>query len=97
MVVRPSICVEIASYVCGVRVSADDELVMVDNGVSRSAGVGMFCSASIVADGGVFSPKIALGPDLALGRRLGMSRPKSLLVGVGVLERVGLFSGNRFS
>lgn len=71
--------------------------MIVDKGVSRFGGVAMFCRANIVADGGVFSPRIALGPDLALGRRLGMSFSRSLLVEVGVLERVGLFSGDRFS
>lgn len=79
------------------RASAVEEFVIVDNGLSKLAGVGIFCKANIVADGGVFSPRIALGPDLALGRRLGMSRSKSLQVEVGVLDRVGLFSGDRVS
>lgn len=79
------------------RESAVEEFVTVDNGLSRFAGVGIFCSANMVADGGVFSPRIAFGPVLTLGRKLGMSRSKSLLVEVGVLERVGLFSGDRFS
>jgi len=48
----------------------------------------MFWIASIVAEGGVFSPSIALTGDRAVGLNTGVSLPKSLVLGVGVAERV---------
>ena len=75
-------------------------LVMFESGASVSLGVTMFCRASIVDEGGVFSPRMGLGGGL-VGRMLGVSFPKSLAPGVGVpdlvSERVGLLSGDRFS
>ena len=76
---------------------ADDVFVMLESDVSVSFGVAMFCNASIVADGGVFSPRIAFGGGLVVGRRLGISLAKSFALGVGVPDRVGLFSGDLFS
>lgn len=70
---------------------------MLANELSISLGVGVCCKASIVADGGVFSPKIAFGGGLDVGRKLGVSLPKSLPPGVGVPDRVGLLSGDLFS
>ena len=69
-------------------------LVILEREVSVSFGVGIFCNASIVADGGVFSPNIALGGGL---RRLGVSLPFGVGVGVTVPDRVGLLSGDVFS
>ena len=68
-------------------------------GGSVSFGVAIFCNASIVDEGGVFSPRIGLGGGL---RRLGVSFPKSLVPGVVVpdfvvSDRVGLLSGDLFS
>ena len=51
----------------------------------------------MVADVGLFSPRIALGGGLQVGRRLGVSLAKSLMLEVGVPERVGLLSGDLFS
>lgn len=67
------------------------------NELSISFGVGVFCKANKVADGGVFSPRMALGGGLDVGRRLGVSLPKSLPPGVGVPDRVGLLSRDLFS
>ena len=75
-------------------------LVMLESGGgSVSFGVAIFCSASIVDEGGVFSPRIGLGGGL---RKLGVSFPKSLAPGVVVpdfvvSDRVGLLSGDLFS
>lgn len=57
----------------------------------------MFCNANIVADGGVFSPKIAFGGGLVVGLRFGVSLAKSLALEVGVPDRVGLLSGDLLS
>ena len=76
---------------------ADDVFVMLESEVSKSFGVAIFCNANIVADGGVFSPKIAFGGGLVVGRRLGVSLAKSFALGVGVPDRVGLLSGDLFS
>ena len=86
-----------ASMVWGDLVRAVDPFVMFERGFSRSLGVGMFCRANRVAEVGVFSPRIAFGGCLMDGRRLGISRPKSLELGVGVPERVGLLSGDLIS
>ena len=67
---------------------------MFESEVSVSFGVGIFCNASMVADGGVFSPRIALGGGR---RRLGVSLPFGVGVGVAVPDRVGLLSGDVFS
>ena len=67
-------------------------LVKLDREVSESFGAGIFCKASIVAEGGVFSPRIAFGGGLEflkLSCRLG--------VGVAVPDRVPPFSGDRAS
>lgn len=61
-----------------------------------SFGVAIFWSASIVEDGGVFSPRIALKGGL-VGLALDVSFPPPLPTGVGVPERVGLLSGDLFS
>ena len=92
MLVRLRICVEIASKFCEFRIFGVELLVMFERDVSVSFGVGIFCNASIVADGGVFSPRIAFGGGR---RRLGVSLPFG--VGVAVPERVGLLSGDMFS
>ena len=92
MVVRLKICVEIASKFCEPRMFGVELFVILEREVSSSFGVGMFCNASIVADGGVFSPKMALGGGR---RRLGVSLPFG--VGVAVPDRVGLLSGDMFS
>ena len=92
MLVRLKICVEIASKFCEFRMFGIELLVMLEREVSDSFGVGIFCNASIVADGGVFSPRIAFGGGR---RRLGVSLPRG--VGVAVPERVGLLSGDVFS
>ena len=92
MLVRLKICVEIASKFCEFRMVGVELLVMLEREVSISFGVGIFCKASIVADGGVFSPRMAFGGGR---RRLGVSLPFG--VGVAVPDRVGLLSGDRFS
>ena len=92
MLVRLKICVEIASKFCEFRMFETELFVILEREVSDSFGVGMFCNASIVADGGVFSPRIAFGGGR---RRLGVSLPFG--VGVAVPERVGLLSGDEFS
>ena len=65
--------------------------------LSISLGTGRFCNASIVADGGVFSPSIALGGGLEVGRRVGVSLLRSFPAGVGVSDLVGLLAGDLFS
>jgi hypothetical protein len=59
----------------------------------------MFCNANMVADGGVFSPKIAFGAGLDVGRKLGVELSKSREDGVGVAARDVVLSGeeNRLS
>ena len=61
-------------------------LVMSFNGGS---GTCIVCKASIVADGGVFSPNIGLVGERVEGRRAGVSFFGSRDAGVGVLERSG--------
>lgn len=56
--------------------------------------IGIFCSANIVADGGVFSPSIALGADLDVGRKLGAELSRSREDGVGVAARDRFLSGD---
>ena len=97
MVVRLKIWVEIASKVCGLRLVGNEFLVISFNEESPSFAVDMFCIASIVAEGGVFSPRIAFTGDRGVGLKIGVSLPKSLVLGVGVPERVGLRSGDLFS
>lgn len=71
----------------GERVS----LVMVDGGGSSICwGMDMVCSAIIVADGGVFSPRKGLW----LGLRAGVSLISNRAAGVGVTWRVGLASAS---
>lgn len=77
-----------------------ERLVMFERDVSSYFGVAMFLRASIVEDGGVFSPRIGLGGGLV--DRMLFSLPKSLPLGVGVpdlvaSDLVGLLSGDRFS
>lgn len=55
--------------------------------------MGIFCSANMVADGGVFSPSIALGADLDVGRKLGAEPSRSREAGVGVAVRDAFLSG----
>lgn len=86
-----------ASTVWGDLVRDVDPFVMFERELSRSLEVGMFCRASRVAEVGVFSPSMAFGGGLVDGRKLGISRLKSLALGVGVPERVGLLSGDLFS
>ena len=92
MLVKLKICEEIASKFCEFRIFGKELLVILEREVSDSFGVGIFCNASIVAEGGVFSPRIAFGGGR---RRLGVSLPFG--VGVAVPERVGLLSGDVFS
>ncbi len=62
MLVKPRICDDSASYVCGDRTNAEEEpFDMFGSDSGGSAGVGIVCSASIVADGGGgFSPRMLL-------------------------------------
>lgn len=92
MLVRLKICVEIASKFWESRTFGVELLVMLEREVSVSFGVAIFCKASIVAEGGVFSPRMAFGGGR---RRLGVSL--AFAVGVTVPDRLGLFSGDRFS
>ena len=92
MLVRLKICEEMLSKFCEFRMFGVELLVIFDREVSVSLGVGMFCNASMVAEGGVFSPRMAFGGGR---RRLGVSLP--LGVGVAVPDRVGLLSGDMFS
>lgn len=62
------------------------------SGVSKSR-TGMVCNASIVEEGGVFSPRIGRGPGRLEGRRLGVSLSMSRFDGVGVPLRPRSFSG----
>jgi len=52
-----------------------------------SSGTCIVCRASIVADGGVFSLKMAFGGARADGRRMGISFIESFGPGVGVEDR----------
>ena len=68
-----------------------DRFVMFDNGGSSMCwGIVMLCNACMVADGGVFSPRIALW----LGRRAGVSLISNRDAGVGVSCRIGLTSAS---
>ena len=62
-----------------------------------SLGVGVFCKASMVADVGELSPRIAFGGGRVAGRKLGVSLLQSRMLGVGVPDLVGLLSGDLFS
>ena len=67
--------------------------VMLESGGSRcSLGMVMVCKASIVAEGGVFSPRIAFCIDLDAGLSAGESLKISLFAGVGVVVRDGFLS-----
>lgn len=80
--------IALVSYCATPRV--EGLLVMSLNGVSTSRAA-IVCKASMVAEGGVFSPRMALGGGLEEGLRLGVSFSGSLLDGVGVVEvRSGL-------
>lgn len=94
MLVRLRICVEIASKFCELRMFGVELFVILEREASVSFGVGVFCSANIVADGGVFSPRIAFGGGR---RRLAVSLPFGVGVGVAVPDLVGLLSGDVFS
>ena len=63
---------------------------------SVSFGVCIFCNASIVDDGGVFSPKMGFSGGL-VGFKVGVSRSLPLPLDGDVPDLVGLFSGERFS
>ena len=68
-------------------------LVMLESGGSRcSRGMVMVCNASMVAEGGVFSPRIAFWKDLVTGLSAGESLKMSRFGGVGVVFREGLLS-----
>lgn len=67
-----------------------EALVMSLKGPSRTC---IVCRASMVADGGVFSPRMALGCCLVDGLRLGVSFSPSRGRGVGVVDRSGDLSG----
>ena len=86
MLVKLRICDEMASNVCGVRARAVEPLVILVNGASVSTRFRILCNASIVAEGGVFSPS------MGRLRWLGVDLP----VGVGVCDPslVGLRSGD---
>lgn len=71
-----------------------DPFVISERGASVSFGVGIFCNASMVDDGGVFSPKMGFNGG-RVDRKVGVSRPPSRLLG-GVPDLVGLLSGDRF-
>ena len=77
-----------------------ERLVIFERDVSSCFGVAMFFSASIVDEGGVFSPRIGLGGGLT--DRMLFSRPNSLPLGVGVPDLVasdfvGLLSSDLLS
>ena len=94
IVVMLSSWVEMASRFSGPAGGVlDGVFVMLFKGGSIMCG-GMFivCSAIMVADGGVFSPNIALCGGLADGRNEGVSLRPSRLEGVGVPKREGLRS-----
>jgi len=75
-----------ASYVGDVRITGGVDVLVFANGASASCLLRIVCKASIVADGGVFSPKIGRL------RWLGVALP--LGVGVSDPDRVGLRSGD---
>lgn len=58
--------------------------------LSGGSGTCIFCSASIVADGGVFSPRMDRVGCLVVGRRVGVSFAGSRSVGVGVEDLSGV-------
>lgn len=81
MLVRERICAEMLSK------PWDGRVMMSGRGTSgMSVGTGMVCRASIVAEGGVFSP------------RMGRTEPvREGLAGVGVAEREPLRSAPKWS
>jgi hypothetical protein len=97
MLVKLKIWEDIASNVCGVFIVALEPFVMSQREVSTSLGVGVFCKASIVAEGGVFSPRMALKGGLDAGLRLGASLTISFELPFGCPALVGLLSGTLFS
>lgn len=69
----------------------DEELVMLDSGGSiKCGGMVIVCSAIMVEEGGVFSPRMDLCDDRAEGRSAGVSLNTSRAEGVGVPMRDGL-------
>ena len=67
-------------------------VMLLRGGSMICGGMFMVCKAIMVADGGVFSPRIALCGGLADGRNEGVSLRASRLEGVGVPKREGLRS-----
>jgi hypothetical protein len=67
-------------------------VMLLRGGSMICGGMFMVCKAIMVADGGVFSPRIALWGGLADGRNEGVSLRASRLEGVGVPKREGLRS-----
>lgn len=97
MFVRPRIWDDRASKLWDC-LGGDCELVPFESGGSGSFGICMFCKASIVAEGGVFSPnngfeRYRLDMRTLLGESCLLSRP----LGVGVLSRGGVSSLDRLS
>lgn len=89
MLVRLRIWDEMASNVYGARPRVADELVMFESGASESARVRIDCRASIVPEGGVFSPCVGLFSSV------GVALPPG--VGVSDPDLLGLFSADRGS
>lgn len=85
---------EMASKFCGADCGGlDGVLVTLFRGGSMMCGgILIVCKAIIVADGGVFSPRIALCDGRDDGRSEGVSLRASRLEGVGVPNRDGLRS-----
>jgi hypothetical protein len=77
-----------ASNVWGVRTNAEALVVVFASGVSDSALLRIFWRASIVAEGGVFSPRMGLFKWLGV--------PLAVGVGVSDPDGVGVFSGDLF-
>jgi hypothetical protein len=77
-----------ASNVWGVRTNAEALVVVFASGVSDSTLLRIFWRASIVAEGGVFSPRIGLFKWLGV--------PLAVGVGVSDPDWVGVFSGDLF-
>lgn len=92
MLVKPRIWDDSASNVGGVLPIEKPLFVIFANGVSDSCLFRIDCKASIVAEGGVFSPKIGLlrwlGVTLPLG--VGVSEPD--LVGLRSWDRLARYS-----
>ena len=83
-----------ASKFCGAGCGDFDGVfvMLVKGGSMMCGGTFMVWRAIIVAEGGVFSPKIAFGGGLDDGRSEGVSLKASRLEGVGVPDRDGLRS-----